>query len=734
MQTAQIRGILERIIYENEETGFIVAKIKEDGKKDLTTIVGNLIGVYPGETLELSGRWVYKKDYGEQFEVRDYRTVVPATVAGIEKYLGSGLIKGIGPVTAKRIVSRFGLETLDVIENMPQRLLEAEGVGEKRLSMILGAWEAQREIKEVMLFLQPHGVSTSYAVKIYKHYGNSSISVVKNDPYRLAREIYGIGFKTADKIAGSLGITRDSLKRVEAGVIHVLSQLTDEGHTCYPYTELVNATSQVLEVEGSLVEKGIENLKKSEDLVIEEDRDKRLVFLKPLSVAETSIARRLREILSHPRRNPASINVDKAIEWVEARLRFQLAEEQKLAIRKAIEEKVLVITGGPGVGKTTIIDAIVRIFSPKGIRVELCAPTGRAAKRMSEVVGIPSKTIHRLLEYSPGDKGFKRNQENPVDADVLIVDETSMVDVILMHHLLKAVDKGSSLVLVGDVDQLPSVGAGSVLSDIISSGAVPVVRLTEVFRQAKESGIITNAHLVNKGVFPVLNKRDSAEGGRDFYFIERETPEEVLSTIIELVTRRIPKSFGFDPIGDIQVLTPMNRGVIGAGNLNVELQRVLNPKKGDFIQRGARVFYVGDKVMQIRNNYDKEVFNGDIGRIVRIDKEEQEVYIEFDGRKVGYDFSELDEITLSYSATVHKAQGSEYPCVVMPIHTTHFPMLQRNLLYTAITRARKLFVIVGTKRAIAIAVKNNRVEKRYSSLERYLIKLENRDENSIFGK
>jgi len=718
MQATKIKGILERIIYENEETGFIVAKIKEDGKKELTTIVGNLIGVNPGETLELQGRWVYKKDYGEQFEVRDYRTVVPATIAGIEKYLGSGLIKGIGPVTAKRIVSHFGLETLDVIEKTPRRLLEVEGVGEKRVSMIVGAWEAQREIKEVMLFLQSHGVSTSYAVKIYKHYGGGSISVVKNDPYRLAKEIYGIGFKTADKIAGNLGIGKDSLKRIEAGVIYVLSELVDEGHTCYPYRDLVEEASKVLEVPKPLVEEGIESLRKSDELIIEEDKDDRLVFLKPLHVAEVSVARRLREILSHPRRNPVSIDVDKAIEWVEGKLGFGLAEEQRLAIRKAIEEKVLVITGGPGVGKTTLINAIVRIFSAKRLRVELCAPTGRAAKRMSEVVGVPSKTIHRLLEYSPGDKGFKKNQEDPIDTDVLIVDETSMVDVVLMHHLLKALDKGSTLILVGDVDQLPSVGAGSVLSDIISSGVVPVVRLTEVFRQARESRIITNAHLVNKGKFPVLGNRDSEI--RDFYFIERETPEEVLSTIVELVTKRIPERFGFDPIEDIQVLTPMNRGVIGSGNLNIELQRVLNPKKGDFIQRGARVFYAGDKVMQIRNNYDKEVFNGDIGRIVGIDKEEQEVYIEFDGRRISYDFSELDEITLSYSATVHKAQGSEYPCVVMPIHTTHFPMLQRNLLYTAITRAKKLFVMVGTKKAIAISVKNNRVEKRYSSLERYL--------------
>ncbi|HEX3035998.1 MAG TPA: ATP-dependent RecD-like DNA helicase [Thermodesulfobacteriota bacterium] len=714
MSEIKIQGVLERVIFHSEETGFTVAKIKEPGKKELTSVVGNLIGVSPGETLELQGKWTYKKNYGEQFEVREYRTVVPATVSGIEKYLGSGLIKGIGPVTAKRIVSHFGLQTLDVIESSPKRLIEVEGVGEKRISMIQNAWEAQKEIKEVMLFLQSNKVSTSYAIKIYKQYGSGAISVVKNDPYRLAKDIYGIGFKTADKIAESLGVMKNSPMRIESGIIHVLSELTDEGHTCYPHDELVMKASQILEVETSLVEACMETLSKSEEIVIEKDQIGKLVFLKPLHVAETSIGRRLKEILSYPRKTPLNINTDKAISWVEDKLGFSLADEQKEAIRKAIEEKVLIITGGPGVGKTTIINAIVRIFSAKKLKMELCAPTGRAAKRISEITGGTAKTIHRLLEYAPGEGGFKRNQQDPLDADVMIVDEASMVDVVLMHHLLKAIGKGSSLILVGDVDQLPPVGPGNALSDIISSGMVPVIRLTEIFRQARESAIITNSHLINKGKFPVIR------GSRDFYFIEKETPEEALATIVELVSEEIPSRFQLDPMNDIQVLTPMNRGVLGAGNLNIELQRVLNSGKGNFIQKGARAFYIEDKVMQIRNNYDKEVFNGDIGKIIEIDREEQEVRIKFDSGIIDYDFSDLDEIVLAYGATVHKAQGSEYSCVVMPIHTTHFSMLKRNLLYTAVTRAKRLFVMVGTKKAIAISVRNYQLAKRYSNLESYL--------------
>jgi exodeoxyribonuclease V alpha subunit len=717
MPETLIQGVLERIIYENEETGFTVAKIKEDKKKELTTIVGKLIGINPGETIKLQGRWVYKKDYGEQFEVKEYKTIVPSTIAGIEKYLGSGLIKGIGPVTSKRIVSHFKLDTLDVIENSPNKLLEVEGVGQKRVSMIKKAWEAQKEIKEVMLFLQSHGVSATYAIKIYKQYGNGAISVVKNDPYRLARDIYGIGFKTADKIAASMGVMKDAPQRIESGIIHVLSELTDEGHTCYPYDELVKESSKILEVHKLLIEAVMEDLGKSEEVVIEENQSNRLVFLKSLHVAETSIARRLKMILSHPRGHPVSIDIEKAITWVEDKLGFSLAEEQKEAIRKAIEEKVLVITGGPGVGKTTIINAILKIFSAKRLKVELCAPTGRAAKRMSEATGTPAKTIHRLLEYGPAEGGFKRSQDNPIGTDVIIVDETSMVDVVLMHHLLKAIDRGSSLILVGDIDQLPSVGPGNVLRDIISSEIVPTVKLTEIFRQSRESNIVTNAHLINKGRFPIIRK----DHPTDFHFVEKETPEEVLRTIIELVTIKIPSQLGFDAVDDIQVLTPMNRGVIGAGNLNIKLQKVLDNVKENPLQRGSRTFYVGDKVMQIRNNYDKEVFNGDIGRICKIDREEQEVYIEFDGRSVEYDFSELDEIVLAYAATVHKAQGSEYPCVIMPIHTTHLAMLQRNLIYTGITRAKKLFVMVGTKKAIAISVRNDRVEKRYSNLGRYLL-------------
>jgi exodeoxyribonuclease V alpha subunit len=711
-----IYGFLERITFYNEENDFVVAKLQEKGKRELTTIVGNISGINAGESLKLSGRWVHNKKFGEQFHVEHFEVTVPATIHGIKKYLGSGLIKGIGPIMAERIVKEFDLETLEVIEKTPKRLSEVDGIGPKRIVMITKAWEEQKEIKEIMIFLQGHGVSATYSAKIFKQYGNQSIGVVKENPYRLAKDIRGIGFITADRIAQNIGIDPNSLIRAKAGVIYVLNELTDEGHVYYPEKGLVRKAEEILKVDQEIIAKAIADLWNEREIFVEviiHGEGQKAIYLAPFYVAETGIAQSLK-VLKESSSNIRPIKPEKAIEWVQQKLKIELAEKQKEAVISAANSKVLIITGGPGTGKTTIITAILRIFQQLRLRILLAAPTGRAAKRMSEATGCEAKTIHRLLEFSPQKGGFKKDQEDPLEADVVIIDETSMVDTLLMYHLLKAIPSQAHLILVGDVDQLPSVGPGNVLKDIIDSGVFTVVRLTEIFRQAQESIIVVNAHRINKGEFPTLKEIDRKET-TDFYFIQEEDPEKILEKVIMLCADRIPKRFGFHSVRDIQILTPMHRGVIGVSNLNIELQKKLNPDQPG-MTHGSRTFRLRDKVMQIVNNYDKEVFNGDIGWVSRIDQEDREVIIDFDGRPVTYDFSDLDEIVLAYAISVHKSQGSEYPVVVLPVTTQHYMLLQRNLIYTGITRAKKLVVLIGTKKALAIAIKNNKPQLRFTYL------------------
>jgi exodeoxyribonuclease V alpha subunit len=679
--------------------------------------------VSAGEVLKLKGEWHNHPKFGEQFKIISYESVVPATVKGIEKYLGSGLIKGIGPVMANRLVTKFGMETLNVIETETRRLCEVEGIGDKRIGMIKKAWDDQKEIRDVMVFLQGHGVSPAYAAKIYKKYAKASVAVVQQNPYKLATDIFGIGFITADKIAGNLGISKESLIRAEAGILYVLHQLSDEGHVYYPYEPLVEECKKILGVERDTIVKAFGKISFEKKIVIEDlnkediKENNKAVYLAKFHLCEVGIAARLQDLIRFPKKLKA-FDREKALQWVQGELKIQLAENQKQAVKEAIEKKVMVVTGGPGTGKTTIINSIIKIYGRLGQRVLLSAPTGRAAKRMAEATGHESKTIHRLLEFSPKEGDFKRDENNPLDADLIVIDETSMVDIVLMYQFLKAVPKDATLILVGDVDQLPSVGAGSVLKDIIDSGCIPTVMLNEIFRQAKESLIIVNAHRVNNGQMPIME--GSGDSLQDFYFFIIEEPEKVAEKIIELCKEKIPQKFGYRSIDDIQVLTPMHRGLVGASNLNTELQKHLNSSTDELV-RGGLVLKVGDKVMQIRNNYDKEVFNGDIGRINKIDREEQEIIVNYDGRMVSYEYSELDEIVLAYAVSVHKSQGSEYPVVVMPVLTQHYMLLQRNLLYTGITRGKKLVVLVGTNKAVAIAIKNNKPQKRYTLLKERLL-------------
>jgi exodeoxyribonuclease V alpha subunit len=719
----EIKGQIERITYHNEENSYTIAKMKIGGRQDLVTAVGNLLSVSAGEVLKLKGEWHNHPKFGEQFKIISYESVVPATVKGIEKYLGSGLIKGIGPVMANRLVTKFGMETLNVIETETRRLCEVEGIGDKRIGMIKKAWDDQKEIRDVMVFLQGHGVSPAYAAKIYKKYAKASVAVVQQNPYKLATDIFGIGFITADKIAGNLGISKESLIRAEAGILYVLHQLSDEGHVYYPYEPLVEECKKILGVERDTIVKAFGKISFEKKIVIEDlnkediKENNKAVYLAKFHLCEVGIAARLQDLIRFPKKLKA-FDREKALQWVQGELKIQLAENQKQAVKEAIEKKVMVVTGGPGTGKTTIINSIIKIYGRLGQRVLLSAPTGRAAKRMAEATGHESKTIHRLLEFSPKEGDFKRDENNPLDADLIVIDETSMVDIVLMYQFLKAVPKDATLILVGDVDQLPSVGAGSVLKDIIDSGCIPTVMLNEIFRQAKESLIIVNAHRVNNGQMPIME--GSGDSLQDFYFFIIEEPEKVAEKIIELCKEKIPQKFGYRSIDDIQVLTPMHRGLVGASNLNTELQKHLNSSTDELV-RGGLVLKVGDKVMQIRNNYDKEVFNGDIGRINKIDREEQEIIVNYDGRMVSYEYSELDEIVLAYAVSVHKSQGSEYPVVVMPVLTQHYMLLQRNLLYTGITRGKKLVVLVGTNKAVAIAIKNNKPQKRYTLLKERLL-------------
>ncbi len=708
-----LNGVIERITFYNEENGYTVARFVPEGKSYTVTVIGNLMGASVGESLALQGIWTNHPAHGRQFEIKKFTIQLPATIEGIRKYLGSGLIKGIGPVTAKRIVDYFGLDTLDVIENDIARLNQVDGVGGKRIEIIQKGWAEQKQIKEVMMFLSSHGVSTALAVKIYKQYADGALHVLKNEPYRLARDIYGIGFLTADKIARALGMKEDDPARIEAGVEYVLAKFIDDGHVFAERGALVDKAREALGAQDVQVNSAIDRLALQEQVVIEDDA----IYLTPFHIAEKNTAKRLLELKQNRGTRLADfqkVSWEKAWAWLITQSPNHLTDKQQDAVRIALTEKVSILTGGPGTGKTTTVRAIIQLLKAKHKTFKLAAPTGRAAKRLSEATGEQAQTLHRLLEFKPFEhKKFLRDRDNPLDADLIIVDETSMIDLLLMNALLKAVDLTSHVLFVGDPDQLPSVGAGNVLKDMLASQVIPVVALDVIFRQDETSLIVTNAHRINHGEMPLF--RDDA---RDFFLFAEEDAEKAAARIVELVTTRIPKRFGLNGVIDVQVLSPMHRGQAGVGELNHVLQTALNPPapaKRE-TRHGSRTFRVGDKVLQTRNNYDKQIFNGDLGRVVEIDFEEQSVEIDFEGARVLYEFSELDELVHAFAMSVHKSQGSEYRAVVLPILTQHYMLLQRNLLYTAVTRAKQLVVIVGSKKAIGMAVRNNKIAQRNTRL------------------
>ena len=791
METLQ--GILERIVYENPDTGYIVGRLSARDHSELITVVGSLASVNPGESLLLQGEWVDNARYGRQFQIEKYETILPANVVGLRKYLGSGLIKGIGPKMATRIVRKFGMDTMDIIEHNPEKLARIPGIGKHRVKIIKEAWEAQREIKNVMLFLQSHDVSTTHAAKIYKTYENDAIAIVTENPYRLADDIYGIGFVTADTIAQKLGIDKDAPHRVQAGIKYVLSQKADEGHVFQRHDELIEACQSILEQEPEAIGEGIRGLIEKDEVMVPDFTDllhtdeqvavgetqsdyeigsqasvnslqsetsdahreplsthnsqpitdnHSAIYLTPFYYAELGVANQFLRLLSNGDQNlslgepkaSSSINAT-VLTQLEREMNIRFALQQREAIQTAITARAMILTGGPGTGKTTTTVGMIRLFEVQGRRITLTAPTGRAAKRLSETTGGEAKTIHRLLEFSPQINAFKRNRQNPLDTDVVIVDETSMVDLVLMNRLMQAIRPSTTLILIGDVDQLPSVGAGNVLKSLIDSQRIPVIQLTEIFRQAQESMIVMNAHRINKGDFPEL----TGDADRNFFFIEEDDPEEIVELICSLIADRLPQHYDYHPMDDIQLLCPMRRGTLGTENLNKRLQEVLNLEytapathpleKARFEPRPHRQvsqfsdrsrtaggFRIGDKVMQVRNNYDYDVFNGDIGRVVAIEYIDKKVHIQFPDKQVAYDTADLGELVLAYATTIHKAQGSEYPAVVIPLHTQHYLMLQRNLLYTGITRAKERVVIVGTKQALGICIRNNQVMERNSYL------------------
>ena len=731
-----LAGTIERVTFHSGESGFCVLQVNVRGQREPVPVIGTLPNVSAGEWIDAQGRWAIDSKHGQQFKAEVLRTTHPDTAEGIEKYLGSGLIKGIGPEFAKRLVQNFGKEVFEIIEKQPERLREVSGIGKIRQAKILGAWKENQAVRKIMVFLHSHGCGTSRAFRIYKAYGDEAIEKVQEDPYRLARDIWGIGFKSADQIAASLGIGKQSDLRARAGVSYALQELTNDGHCAFPRDGLIKKAVKILEIPADIIEAAIQHELEARRLVERPGSNgSPLIYLAALDFAEQRLTENLIALSKGAHLCPR-IDLPKAIQWVEAKIDLKLAPAQKDAIRLAVSSKVMVITGGPGVGKTSLVNAILKIFMAKKLDVVLCAPTGRAAKRLSETSGMEAKTIHRLLEFDPKTGGFKHDAANPLEGDVFIIDETSMVDLPLANQTVRAIPNHAALILVGDVDQLPSVGPGCVLRDIIDSGVVPVCRLTEVFRQAAQSAIIANAHRINKGLFPEFPKAKEAKPSSDFYFFEAEEPQAGVETILRLIRESIPQKFGFKP-DEIQVLTPMQRGELGARNLNQVMQAALNPS-GPSVQRFGWTFRAGDRVMQTVNNYEKDVFNGDIGRISALDEAEQELTVLFDGRDVVYDFKELDELTLSYACSIHKSQGSEYSVVVIPIHTQHYMLLQRNLLYTAITRGRKLVVLVGTRKALAMAVKRVDSRRRVTSLRERLVeragKGKNAVEMAIFGE
>ncbi|MSQ93432.1 MAG: ATP-dependent RecD-like DNA helicase [Gemmataceae bacterium] len=714
----QLSGTIERVTFHNAESGFVVLRVEVKGIRGSVTVVGQTPRAIAGEFIEATGKWADDPEFGKQFKADTLRLLPPSTIEGIEKYLGSGLVKGIGPVYAKKIVAAFGARTLDVIGESPTYLKEIKGIGAKRIQQIRESWRQQKAVRDIMVFLQSHDVGTGQAVRIYKTYGDSAMDIVKTNPYRLADDVWGIGFQTADQLALKLGFDRQAVPRAQAALRYILQEASSDGHCALPEEAVWQAAADQTGIDPPILKEATRLLLEQQELIRETTLTPApWLYLRRLHHAEVGVGQRLRDLTQGAHVLPA-IDLDAAVAWVEKKMSLTLAASQREAIRQAATQKVLVLTGGPGVGKTTLVRGILEIFLAKKLRVSLCAPTGRAAKRLTESTGQEAKTIHRLLEFDQ--RGPQRNADHPLELDLLIVDEMSMVDIVLMNQLLRALPAAASLLVVGDADQLPSVGPGSVLANIIASKAVPVVRLTEIFRQAQESGIVRAAYRIHDGAMP-----ESAPEGKlgDFYFIEADAPAVILERIITMIRDRIPARFKLDPFQDVQVLTPMNRSELGVKNLNLQLQAILNPpeaQEGPEVARFGWSFRVGDKVMQTRNDYQKEVFNGDVGRIAKIDENDQELTVDYDGRAVTYEFDELDEVTLAYALTIHKSQGSEYPAIIVPLHTQHYLLLQRNLLYTAVTRGRKLVVLIGSRKALALAVQRQNAAERYSALRQRL--------------
>ncbi|MBU3981292.1 MAG: ATP-dependent RecD-like DNA helicase [Proteobacteria bacterium] len=712
-----LEGKLEQITYFNKETLYTIAKLKTGNTDNLVTVVGFMGGVSPGEALRIKGTWETHPKYGQQFRIKSYDVTLPASVEGIGSYLQSGIIKGIGPMMASRMVKRFGADTLNVIENCPEKLLEVEGIGKTKATSISNAWKNHHAIRSLMQFLQEAGVKTSYSSILLKEYGMDALKIIQSNPYCLANDIPGIGFYAADTIALSLGKLENEPERVRACIIHLMQQSTNDGHVFAYMDQLTARCKNLFQIDSETTEEAIEDLSASGDLIIEnkaELPDKKAVYLKTLHHAEAGLANRLKAFLSVPV-VPQGIDSEQISNEVLKKLAIKLSQEQLNVLEKLFFYRAVIITGGPGTGKTTLIRSINAVFEALGKQISLAAPTGRAARRLAELTHRDAKTIHRLLGYNFKDNLFDKNQDNPLDADAVIIDEASMVDTYLMFHLLNAIPMTSMLIMVGDVFQLPSVGPGNVLDDMIKSGVIPVFYLKKIFRQARESSIVLNAHRVLKGEFPLLKHINEPTDLSEFYFIEQNNPEKVLSTIVELCTRAVPERFGFNPVNEIQVLTPMHKGVVGTINLNQMLQKALNPTPV-IINAINNSFKLGDKVMHLKNNYQKEVFNGDIGTIISIDGKKEELSVDFYGRTVSYDFTETGELSLAYAISVHKSQGSEYPAVIIPLMTHHYALLQRNLLYTAITRGEKLVIVIGMKKALDIALKNDKPRRRLSML------------------